>query len=90
MVTIKEALEENEHIKIQYVIICQCSKCKDRFMYCDDEYSFEGNIEDFREYATDYGVLELDDKVEHIAENVYRYSKTSEASELCQVCINFF
>lgn len=89
VLTIKEALDQNDQIKIQYVFVCQCKVCKDKFLYCDQEYSFKGNSEDFEKFTRSYDVLDLEDKVEHITEDIYRYFGKCDEEELCQVCKSF-
>ena len=86
--TVKEAFDKYNYIVIYYVFECKCSECGKFFDEVDEEYSFEGNLEDYKEWLTHYPVIDLDDDIEQIEgkDNEFNLYRVAAAEELCPCC----
>lgn len=88
--SIREAFEKYEYIRINYIFITKCRECGKYFEAVDEEYSFEGNLEEFKEWLTHYDVIDLDyDEIEQYEGEeckfaLYRYCPEDGLCEQCE------
>lgn len=88
--TVKEAFEKYKDISINFTWMTRCRECGKYFDELDDEYSFEGNLEEFKEWLTHYNVIDLDDdeieqyEGEECKFVLYRYSPEDGLCEKCE------
>ena len=88
--TVREAFEKYEYIWIDYIFITKCIKCGKYFNIIDEEYSFEGNLNDFEEWLIQYNVIDLDyDKIEQYESDerkfaLYRFNSDTGLCEQCK------
>ena len=84
--TIKEAFEKYHEISIDYVFECKCYECDSWYDELDEEFSFEGDIEDFALHQDQYGVLQLDDEIIQKKDNRFWCSRVGSDEGLCPSC----
>lgn len=85
--TVKEAFKKHKEIKIDYFFYSQCRICKKWFETLDEEYSFEGDREYFLgDWKREYGVIDLDDNIELIEGNHYKFTKDDTQEDICPKC----
>ena len=84
--TIAEAFRKYKEISIDYVFNNKCPQCGKLFDTVDDEYSFEGDLEYFNEWLEEYTVLDLDDEIEQIEGNRFKYEAYAPDGDLCPCC----
>ena len=85
--TIAEAFKQYGEISIDYVFNNKCPQCGKFFDSIDEEYSFEGDLEYFNEWLEEYPVLDLDDEIEQIEGNRFKYETYAPDGEICPCCI---
>lgn len=89
--SIREAFEKYEYIWINYIFITKCRVCGKYFETVDEEYSFEGNLNDFEEWLTHYNVIDLDyDEIEQYEGDEHKFALYRNDSDegLCEQCEN--
>ena len=89
--TVREAFEKYEYICINYIFITKCIECGKYFETIDEEYSFEGNLNDFEEWLTHYNVIDLDnDEIEQYEgeERKFALYRADSDDGLCEQCKN--
>ena len=87
--TVREAFEKYGYIWINYIFITKCRECGKYFEAVDEEYSFEGNLNDFEEWLTHYNVIDLDyDVIEQYEGDNRKFKLYRDSSEdgLCDKC----
>jgi hypothetical protein len=84
--TIAEAFKQYGEISIDYVFNNKCPQCGKLFDTVDEEYSFEGGLEYFNEWLEEYPVLDLDDEIEQIEGNRFKYETYAPDGEICPCC----
>ena len=85
--TVKEAFEKYEVIIIDYVFRVHCRECHKWYEEIDEEYSFSGDKGYFTgEWAREYGVLDLEDKIERLHDNHFVFYKEDPEEGLCSKC----
>ena len=85
--TIAEAFKQYGEISIDYVFDNKCPQCGKLFDTVDDEYSFEGGLEEFEDFLKDYSLFDLDDEIEQIEGNRFKYETYAPDGEICPCCI---
>lgn len=89
--SIREAFEKYDYIWINYIFITKCRVCGKYFETIDEEYSFEGNLNDFEEWLTHYNVIDLDyDEIEQYEGDERKFALYRNDSDegLCEQCEN--
>ncbi len=84
--TIAEAFRQYKEISIDYIFNNKCPQCGKLFDSIDEEYSFEGDLEYFNERLEEYTVLDLDDEIEQIEGNRFKYETYAPDGDLCPCC----
>ncbi len=87
--TIREAFEKHKDIAINYVFETKCRECGKYFNELDYEFSFEWNLEEFKEWLTHYNVIDLDyDEIEQLEGEECKFVlyRMSPDEGLCESC----
>jgi hypothetical protein len=86
--TVKEAFEKYTDIVINYVFEVKCRECGKYYDELDEEYSFEGNLEDFAAWQKQYSVIDLDDDIEQLEGETCKFVLYREAADegVCENC----
>jgi len=85
--TIAEAFKQYKEISIDYIFNNKCPQCGKLFDELDEEYSFEGDIEDFKDFIDDYSFYDLDDEIEQIEGNRFKIEVYNPDGNLCPCCV---
>jgi hypothetical protein len=85
--TVAEAFRKYKEISIDYIFNNKCPQCGKFFDSIDEEYSFEGGLDEFEDFQKDYSLYDLDDEIEQIEGNRFKYEIYAPDGEICPCCI---
>lgn len=92
-VTVRKAFEKASGTAITIIFVWKscCSICGKPYWAADTEYSFCGTQEEFEdpagEYQKQYGLVDMDDKVEYVPKgDYYSYEEENLDVTVCPIC----
>lgn len=84
--TVKEAFEKYGTIEIYYTMFFICDECHEKIEYSKDEYSFKGNLDNFKDYYKDHALIELSDEVIETEKGKFEFFREDYERVICEQC----